>query len=604
MSRNQRLPALPTTSERRRNRDKDQDTEYSDSESSDSSDTGDSSGSRESRDSQQTDSIRNSSDSSDSDETNGSQRSGRGRGGQGGSRGRGRGRSRGGGSERSKRSNGPHAPYPPRNLNRRCNLNEDDRNYLEDVEADRRQVLNQNASAPMIESIKFRPHNCRTYAKVSKQPKEAQGCGGSGDEEIGSQYSLFSQFQLYCRSNFSTAQEQLDHMQFPLLVRFFDNTSIPGYALLVEQFNTGINGKGRYDGESYWIGWTIPFWMSLPPFILSDDEKCKLTLYWIARQRRFQFLHMYRKLSMIICTYYPNQQQFLSRRNGLQAKYRKELEDYGDVRDDHTQYIEDYGRDHPPSPEEVQLLAIQPQINEQLGGGGNGGRREDNSTWDEIKSMDLPSDPFMYVINGGKGADLARNKNIGLSVILQTKTTNPYTGQSQMGISTHPWLQNEIEVNGDRFKWKDMYIAGVNDLERLDGFLNHYLPDIEIIFQRYYETMLQFFQGSPDDLTQLAFGISYNDLARQVDEPEAGNVNESDTDQKARDNERKLKKKYIDDWIELRTAIERRQRVDPRQLALDETQILINAIMQSRIKENLYRYNSNPSGINFPVRKT
>ena len=206
------------------------------------------------------------------------------------------------------------------------------------------------------------------------------------------QWQTFSQFQVYCASNLPTANEALEHMKWPVLMRFFDSYEIPGYALVFSQ-----GAPGKYYGESYWIGWEIPWWMSLPPFLLSDDDKRKLCIYWIALQRRVDNLYKYSKLSVMICTYYPTQQQLAQRRANLGPN----------------------------------LYAFQPSQNRGLPG-------VDNPN-DIAAIVNSPRrDEMVYQIQGGKGADLARNKNIPLSYLVD----NPQRLMGSDPRSNDDWLND------------------------------------------------------------------------------------------------------------------------------------------------------------------
>lgn len=482
-----------------------------------------------------------------------------------------------------------HRPYVSRKPNQ-CSFDPRDRNYDESLQNNSSSLLNQNSGSPNVQSLSARPYNCRTYDRLKSVKASQTNCNiGSG----------FSQFQVYCSDDVPLAQDQLDRMQWPLLTRFFDNKKVPGYAIHIKQHNSGVGGNGRYVGEAYWIGWSIPFWMNLPPALLNDDDKCKLTLYWIVRQRRFHDLHQYRKLSMLICTYYPTNQQFMARENTIKAKYQKEVQDYRDYQNDPDKFIQDhkhsyaaiYGREHPPSSQNAQLWAIQPSVNTCIS--------DNPPTYAEIQEENLEYDPFMYVLNGGKGADLARNKNMGLSVILQSRTIDPATGRQRLGISSHPWIVAPFQVQQQEYHWDDMYDRNINVPELLDGFLNQYEQSVFEIFSEYrnrVRSLLEYAQpaASPsinrDGVAQFFYNRSYDHL------------------------DSKDQKDQLDKWLQFQhgVIVEELQnsqvRTSPAEvlenLAVRETSILMRSILRDHVKETLYRYNSNPKPITFPIHST
>lgn len=473
-----------------------------------------------------------------------------------------------------------HKPYVGRQYSQ-CRFVDQNQNRDEYERA--MEVLNINSNQARPQNMGQRPKNCRTYRRLADVSSEDVSCNLNIDR-------FFSQFQIYCKDNIPTAKEQMDRMKWPLLTRFFDNVEIPGYAVHIRQ---NITGGGRYVGESYWIGWTIPYWMNLPVFLLSDDEKRKLTLFWIARQRRFNDLHQYRKLSVLLCTYYPSEIQFKTRRGRLDQSYNTERSLY---QEDPEGYRDTYGRSELPEEDEVKLWALQPQLNP----------NDDSPTFEEYESMNSVYDPFMYVINGGKGADLARNKNLGLSVILNNN--------KQRGIAFDSWLiqrfpKSALSDDQETYVWDDMYTNNRNNDDILDLFLSDHEAEISQIFYNYYNRLRNFLNfgnfgllgrnqmGSPnveeersdqlERLAELLYGQDFQDL--------------SDTAREA-----------LETWIDIQ-----HQRIENIQsnnnlsadeainyLADRETQILMYSILQQSIKENLYRYNSNNDATIFPKHST
>lgn len=296
-----------------------------------------------------------------------------------------------------------------------------------------------NAQHPPLINGPWQAKNKRNYARLRRIQPE--------DESCFLQPSTFSQFQVYCRAGEPSSTEVLGSgaMQWPLLVRFFDNFSIPGYAILISQ----ARNNDRYTGEAYWVGWEIPYWMSLPSFLLTDDEKRKLTLYWIARQRLQTGLYRYQKLSVMMNTYYPTRQQLTQRRDML-------------------------ANADPPRP----LYALQQSMNPP----------GSPPVSQILRSLDREYLVYYYQTN--KGGDLARNKSMPLSFILD----NP----ERIQMPSDPWLTQPFGPSA--YTWTNTFRPDTqeNDPDVLQDFLNAYEPWILNIFQTFHDRVLELMQANPD----------------------------------------------------------------------------------------------------------
>jgi hypothetical protein len=340
--------------------------------------------------------------------------------------------------------------------------------------------LNRQFNGLNVVQLPWRPRNVKNFMRLNEPPPpDGSTCLAPDSEDLKYADPLeqdrlwrgFSQFQVYCTTNTTSAEQALPRMQWPLLMRFFDNWKVPGYAVVLSQGNSTL----RYYGESYWIGWEIPYWMSLPPFLLDDDAKCKLTLYWIARQRRYYDLMPFDKLSVMICTYFPS-----------------------------AKLLQDRRRDG------NQLWCFQGDLNRGIPG---------NRPVHELLADPVERSRFVYQLNGGKGADLAKNKNIPLSFIL----SNPNPPDQQ--IRTDRWLEEgfpDVDRLGrptgqpGTWHWSDTF-SGVkghesfrNNPHVLDAFLGYHNQEVLRILEQYGDALRMFINANdPAQMADMFTGVDF-----------------------------------------------------------------------------------------------
>ena len=109
----------------------------------------------------------------------------------------------------------------------------------------------------------------------------------------------------------------------------------------------------------------------------------------------------------------------------------------------------------------------------------------------------LAQHQIVYVINGGKGADLARNKNMYLSMMLQNGQ-----GERQINIPSCDWLTQPFTSRDGQheYMWTDTYAhtgQRPNRPEVLQAFLDYYEDAFEQIVA-HYQRRLEYFLGLED----------------------------------------------------------------------------------------------------------
>ncbi|AYV86462.1 MAG: hypothetical protein Sylvanvirus1_58 [Sylvanvirus sp.] len=371
--------------------------------------------------------------------------------------------------------------------------------------------------------------------------------------------SLFTQFQLYCTTQKDDADNMLRQMQWPIPVRFFDNFKIPGYAII---FNQASPNK-RYEGEAYWIGWELPGWMSLPSFLLTDDQKRKLSIFWIAKQRRNENIRLmqYRKLSILLCTYYPDAKQLRQRVYDNSARYTADVDGWN-ARAPNEPSIP------PPIPEDYEIYTFQNVNFKRF------------VPVHQVLENPRTRNRLVYMINGGKGASIAKNKTISLSYIL----SNPSSTQ----IPFDSWITNSfpfrVNNNGQVSEvktWANTYNEfGDNDDEVLDAFINTYTPVIEQLIYGYELSVREFIeQDDPRMIARMFYPY----------DRESGMSNTQYQDELTRLMNEEPFKRNLQQWMDRRAQL--LQTSTPAQLAQLEADSLIRQL-NSGVPEELERYNS------------
>jgi hypothetical protein len=259
------------------------------------------------------------------------------------------------------------------------------------------------------ESPRRRPRNSRSAAPLLANQVETCETGDN-----------FSQFQLYCDTTYDNFEASVPQMKFPFVARFFSN-EMPGYAAI---FHQDIRNARSY-GEAYWLGWVIPFWLSLPASLMSDSDKRKLLVFWIARNRLGIDKMPFRKLSVLLGTYYPHYDGIVARNNQILQKNPERA-----------------ARGEP---------LLDPLVNIVQSADVNFA----------YPSLDEPN--FVASVNQGKGSDLTKVKNVPISFIseqifrVRSSDNSPY----DQWIDRPPFGQVTVErseAEKDRNpRWEDTF---------------------------------------------------------------------------------------------------------------------------------------------------
>jgi hypothetical protein len=302
------------------------------------------------------------------------------------------------------------------------------------------------------ESPVRRPRNSRSAAPLLANQVETCETGDN-----------FSQFQLYCDTTYDNFEASVPQMKFPFVARFFSN-EMPGYAAI---FHQDIRNARSY-GEAYWLGWVIPFWLSLPASLMSDSDKRKLLVFWIARNRLGIDKMPFRKLSVLLGTYYPHYDGIVARNNQILQKNPERA-----------------ARGEP---------LLDPLVNIVQSADVNFA----------YPSLDEPN--FVASVNQGKGSDLTKVKNVPISFISEQIFRVRASGNSPYDewIERPPFGQvtverSEAEKNRDP-RWEDTFskFAGdaantgrggrdqlSNNPQRLQRFIDIHSPELLSILDRF-----------------------------------------------------------------------------------------------------------------------
>ena len=281
-----------------------------------------------------------------------------------------------------------------------------------------------------------------------------------------------------------------------------------------------------------------------PLFLLSDSDKRKLALYWIARQRRYADLFKYGNSPVTLCTYFPDKRQLNVRRGERQPllTFRTDLEPV----------------DTPPANELLQ----------------------------DPRQRSL----LVYCIQGGKGADLARNKNIPLSYIVDNNLRRQ--GLSDVGVDdwlARPFGAPHIQGEPPPYTWESTYTGEPgsvdnpyrNDPYVLDVFLQHYNPVVLQILDQFGVRLGRFI--SSQNLADVAEMFGLTELSQMI-----------------RQNAPLTLPKQIQDSQELQGLMQLKttwvQQYGGRisDLVDDEMQLLAQFVLYYGVPEVIERYNSSP----------
>ena len=156
--------------------------------------------------------------------------------------------------------------------------------------------------------------NQHAYDLLKRQPVST--CPGEGEQSK----EDYSQFELFCKTTLDDFAQHLTStdcdIKYPLVMRFFESQETPGFAAIMSQSTaskTKTKKPKNYVGESYWIGWELPFWINANPSLLHDEEKRRLLILWILQMRITGGKQPFRQLSNLISTYYPDEKSRKSR---------------------------------------------------------------------------------------------------------------------------------------------------------------------------------------------------------------------------------------------------------------------------------------------------
>ena len=304
-----------------------------------------------------------------------------------------------------------------------------------------------NSNLERQEAFRSRPNEQPPNSRSAKRllQNEIDTCA-TGDD--------YSQFQIYCDTTYEQFQADVPRMKFPLLGKFFSN-EMPGYVALFDQ----SRGNARYYGETYWLGWVIPFWLSFPANILSDSDKRKLLIFWIARNRLDGNKMPFRKLSVLLSTYFPHNAALDVRNNQIQELNLQR------------------SAQNPDQP------LLSPLIN-----------IVDSADLNFVYPS-LDERNFVAGVRSGKGADLTYVKNIPLSLvaerILSGRQDENNPGYDEW-LLPHPLPGEPPIVRSDDEKdrnpsWDDTFTKTPfdNDADRLLTFIQNHLSELAQILDRF-----------------------------------------------------------------------------------------------------------------------